>query len=120
MARLALLAPLSELSEQPLLANIRRWPNLPLLATLSGYPELLLLATLSRYHAVLPLKTARTYHYEQTYHCQHPLRMTENLYFIYTQLFFMCSGRVHDPTFQFSSRPFFVCKFRRQGGTEAF
>ncbi len=33
---------------------------------------------------------------------------------------FMCSGRVHDPTSQFSSRPLFVCKFRRQGGTEAF
>jgi hypothetical protein len=40
-------------------------------------------------------------------------------WFIYTQLF-MCSGRVHDPTSQFSSRPLFVCKFRRQGGTEAF
>jgi hypothetical protein len=41
-------------------------------------------------------------------------------FFIYTQLF-MCSGRVHDPTSQFSSRPLFlICKFRRQGGTEAF
>jgi hypothetical protein len=46
----------------------------------------------------------------------HSGNLIRNIYlFIYTQLF-MCSGQVHDPTSQFSSRPLFVCKFRRQGG----
>jgi hypothetical protein len=42
-----------------------------------------------------------------------------NNIFIYTQLF-MCSGQVHDPISQFSSRPLYVCKFRRQGGHRSF
>jgi hypothetical protein len=49
----------------------------------------------------------------------HVVGQTVISFFIYTQLL-MCPGRVHDPTSQFSSQPLFVCKFGRQGGTEAF